>query len=267
MPNRMVRDGILDSERMARLSWGAEVFYRRLMSIVDDYGRYHANLVLLKARMYPLQQGKVSDQDIEGWIAECSALDGEDPSLISSYMSGGKRYLQINNFGQPIRSKSKFPAPPEAPTLASASKCEQMLTNANTTHSTTHSTTHKGFSKEEGAGRNQESKPGPKLVDKPTVPLIAAHGFEDFWFPYCEQTGKPVTEEDREYALVEWGKLSMEDKMRAVRHISSYVAEANPSHPKFFKSPAAYLKARLWTAVTLKPPRSEPKGIRLEDIA
>ena len=43
MPNRILRDTILRSERVARLSPTAELFYRRLMSVADDYGRYYAN--------------------------------------------------------------------------------------------------------------------------------------------------------------------------------------------------------------------------------
>ena len=36
MPNRILREGILTSERVNALSWEAEVFYRRLMSAVDE---------------------------------------------------------------------------------------------------------------------------------------------------------------------------------------------------------------------------------------
>lgn len=264
MPNRTIRDGILDSERMARLSWGAEVFYRRLMSVADDYGRYHANLVLLKAKMYPLQQAQATDEQIEGWISECAqAVEGEEP-LISVYLSSGKRYLQINNFGQAVRSKSKFPAPPVAILQASASNCEHLLASASRAYSDTNtqsSSTHS--SKEGGAGGNKSSI-GPVLV-RPS--LVGQDRFDDFWFPYCEQTGKPVTEEDRQFALSEWAKLAMPDKLLAVRFIPAYVLEANPSHPRFFKSPAAYLKAKSWTAIAIKPQRSEPKGIPLEEIA
>ncbi len=48
MPNRILREGILTSERVNLLSWEAEVFYRRLMSVVDDYGRFHAHPALLR---------------------------------------------------------------------------------------------------------------------------------------------------------------------------------------------------------------------------
>ena len=43
MPNRILRDGILMSPRVNVLSSEAELFYRRLMSVVDDYGRFSAH--------------------------------------------------------------------------------------------------------------------------------------------------------------------------------------------------------------------------------
>jgi hypothetical protein len=36
MPNRILRAGIITSDRVNALDFGAEVFYRRLMSAVDE---------------------------------------------------------------------------------------------------------------------------------------------------------------------------------------------------------------------------------------
>lgn len=110
MPNRIIRDGILTSERIVQLSWPAEVFYRRLMSVVDDYGRYSANLKLLRSACYPLQIDKVTDADVGKWLTDCVTAD-----LVSVYPAqDGKRYLEMRNFGQQVRTKSKYPAPPES---------------------------------------------------------------------------------------------------------------------------------------------------------
>ena len=49
MPNRILREGILSSERVDALSEGAEILYRRLMSVVDDYGRYFAHPTLIRS--------------------------------------------------------------------------------------------------------------------------------------------------------------------------------------------------------------------------
>lgn len=109
MPNRILREGILTSERVAQLGWTDEVFYRRLMSIVDDFGRYTANPTLLRAALYPLQLEKVSDSDIGKWL-----LATEKAGLVRVYpASDGKRYLEVQDFRQHARAKiSKYPQPP-----------------------------------------------------------------------------------------------------------------------------------------------------------
>jgi hypothetical protein len=108
MPNRILREGILTSERIQRLNWAEEVFYRRLMSVVDDFGRYYANPMLLRAACYPLALDKVSDSDVGKWL-----LATEKAGLVRVYpASDGKRYIQMLDFRQQVRAHvSKFPQP------------------------------------------------------------------------------------------------------------------------------------------------------------
>lgn len=105
---------------MCALSWPEEVFYRRLMSIVDDYGRVEALPQLLRARCYPLQTDLVRVADITRWMAACL-----NAGLIVHYEVAGKQYLQIEKFGQQQRSASKCPGP-----LANDFNCNQPLANA-----------------------------------------------------------------------------------------------------------------------------------------
>ncbi len=107
MPNRIVRESILTSERMAAIGWDVEVFYRRLMSIVDDFGRFDGRPEILRARLYPLQLDKVGTPDVVKWM-RCGAEAG----LVREYAIGGKPYIEILRFGQPTRSASKYPDPP-----------------------------------------------------------------------------------------------------------------------------------------------------------
>lgn len=120
MPNRIIREAILSSERMASLSFAQEVFYRRLMSIVDDYGRHEANPKLLRSKCYPLQTDDVSVKDVGEWLAACSSA-----GLIVVYSFGDKHFLEIQNFNQQQRTASKCPAP-----LDSDINCDQMIANA-----------------------------------------------------------------------------------------------------------------------------------------
>jgi hypothetical protein len=129
MPNRVLREGILTSERIALLAWPAEVFYRRLMSVVDDFGRYHAHPSLLRAACYPLHLEKVREADISRWLAEC-----EKAGLIVLYDDRSSRYLEMCDFRQQVRAKaSKFPQPPpdaRQPLLTCVADAQQMLADA-----------------------------------------------------------------------------------------------------------------------------------------
>lgn len=112
MPNRIVRDGILSSERVDRLSPAAEVTYRRLMSVVDDFGRYSAHPSLIRAGIYPLRIDRVTDDEVAGHLRDC-----EGAGLIQRYEVAGKPYLEIADFRQRTRAmSSKWPSPDRHPT-------------------------------------------------------------------------------------------------------------------------------------------------------
>ena len=111
MPGRYIREGINTSDRVDALSEGAEIFFRRLLHVVDDHGRYYANPLHLFSGCYPLKVDDYSPDDtalfikkIVGYIQECLQTE-----LIVVY--GGGKYLQVEKFQQQARYKSKFPEP------------------------------------------------------------------------------------------------------------------------------------------------------------
>ena len=104
MPNRMLRD-FTSSEKVDQLSPDAEVFFIRLMMKADDHGAFYGNPKLLKANLFPLKEIS-SDRMIE-FIDECVKAN-----LLIHYESEGKRFVEIVEFGQRLRQKTrKFPAP------------------------------------------------------------------------------------------------------------------------------------------------------------
>lgn len=108
MPNRILREGILTSPRIAKLGWAEEVFYRRLHSVVDDFGRYYGDAGMLRAACYPRQLNKVSDSDVGKWLRVCV-----DAALIRAYQVEGEEYIALLDFNQQVRAKkSKFPDMP-----------------------------------------------------------------------------------------------------------------------------------------------------------
>ena len=106
MPTRVLREGILTSPRVNKLNANEELFYRRLMSVVDDYGRYYAHETLLRAACYPFQLDRVKEDSISKHLAACV-----DARLIFPYTVNGTAYLQLLDFRQQTRSDSKFPEP------------------------------------------------------------------------------------------------------------------------------------------------------------
>jgi hypothetical protein len=106
MPSRLIREGILTSERVDQLDAAAEVFYRRLMSKVDDHGLYDARPAILRSSLYPLRVDRVREADITRWIAAC-----EKAGVIALYTYEGKPYLQMLDTRWSARSEPKFPLP------------------------------------------------------------------------------------------------------------------------------------------------------------
>jgi hypothetical protein len=107
MPNRYIREAAIESEPVNSLSWKAEVFYRRLMNRVDDFGRFDANPALLRASIFPLQLKRVSDSDMPRLLAEC-----EKAGLLYVYAAVSKSFLVLNKW-EPGRAKhSYYPEPP-----------------------------------------------------------------------------------------------------------------------------------------------------------
>lgn len=118
MPNRIIREGIITSDRVDELDAAGEVFYRRLLNKVDDHGLYDARPSILRANLYPLRLDRVREADISRWMAAC-----QKAGLIVFYEAGGKPFLKVLNTNWQVRSEPKYPQP-------SDSSCAQLLSTA-----------------------------------------------------------------------------------------------------------------------------------------
>lgn len=195
MPSRLLREGILDSEAVDQLSPPAEVFYRRLMSVVDDFGRFDGRTSVLRSRLYPLRTDSVREADITRWIAEC-----EKAGLIALYAVAGKPYLLFHKLGSPRSKESKYPPPPTGTTrpsdpnrsdskhmFADVNGCARMKTDVPYSYSGTGSGT--GSGTDSGSGTGAAEKPAESVGPEPDVlpfdPLRSAEAarkeFERRW--------------------------------------------------------------------------------------
>ena len=109
MPTRMTREGWIRSRRCAATSWGALVLWHALKSVADDYGRFSAEPYLVLAACFPRPRtvDQVTEKNVEAWLEELGQV-----RLLGFYQVGDDRLLQLFNFGQRARSRSKYQAPP-----------------------------------------------------------------------------------------------------------------------------------------------------------
>lgn len=104
MPNRLVREGFLDSEAIDKLSSDAECFYHRLLLVADDAGRVDGRAEILRSRVYPLRDS-LRTKTIAGLIRECI-----ESGLILAYDMLGKPFLQVTRWQRCGNGKtSRFP--------------------------------------------------------------------------------------------------------------------------------------------------------------
>lgn len=108
MPTRLVREGFLRSDRVAKLSADEERLYFRLILVVDDYGLCDARPIIMKAEAFPLHP-KITEAEISKWLAAI-----ERAGLGERYEVATKPYFYLYNSRNRLRAKKpKFPLPPE----------------------------------------------------------------------------------------------------------------------------------------------------------
>jgi len=116
MPNRYTRESAIESEAVNALTWQGEVFYRRLINRVDDFGRMSADIRILRAKVFPLQLDKVTEKDVARLLTETESV-----GLVFTYDTSGKRFLVMNKWEQGRAKHSEYPPPP-------SDICERMQT-------------------------------------------------------------------------------------------------------------------------------------------
>jgi len=109
MPTRLLRDWT-DSFAVDELDVNAERFFVRLIMVVDDYGRFHADPRMLRSKCFPLKTD-IRDADIARWLAAC-----KKSGMLRCYKDhSGRALLEVCNFKQRSRTESKFPSPDNCP--------------------------------------------------------------------------------------------------------------------------------------------------------
>lgn len=111
MPNRILREGLLTSDRIDQLDAEEERFYTRLLLVVDDYGLCDGRSSILRSWCFPLKPA-IKGEQIERWLRRIAEV-----GLIVLYQVEGRAYVHVLETRQRTRAqRSKYPMPPELST-------------------------------------------------------------------------------------------------------------------------------------------------------
>lgn len=110
MPRRMIRDGLLDSQRYWAVTVEAQRLFIHLMLLADDFGLVSLAPIFIRRRCFDDAPAQARIDKLLGQLA--------DEDLIRIYTAGSEnspsRYAFIPRFGQQLRTmRPKHPRPPE----------------------------------------------------------------------------------------------------------------------------------------------------------
>jgi hypothetical protein len=112
MPQRFLKPGITNSDRWNSVSWQAQSLYIRLLTVVDDYGRYDGRTAVIHGACFSVYNAihpecVVKLQETDKMLQEIAAS-----LLVELYDSQGKRVMQITQWTERLREgvKERWPA-------------------------------------------------------------------------------------------------------------------------------------------------------------
>lgn len=190
MPNRILKESIRSSDTIEQLSPEEEVFFYRLITTCDDYGRIDARPAYLRSVCFPLRVDRVKIQDVEHWLGALAVA-----GLIQCYSVNGHGYLQMVTWDkhQTVRARrSKFPGPDDSDCIEVASNCKQVQADAgscsrNPNPIRIQSESESNHVAPDGADSVTE-KPRRSKRSKTEAP----EGFDEFWEAYPRKKARAV---------------------------------------------------------------------------
>lgn len=106
MPQRFLRPGITTSDAWNSVSFGAQSLFIRILTLVDDFGRYDGRVPILHGHCFALRPD-VLQKHTAGFRSELQRV-----ALIDLYVVDGKEFIQVSKWHERARSdSSKYPSP------------------------------------------------------------------------------------------------------------------------------------------------------------
>lgn len=207
MPNRIIKESLCSSEKIASLSDFEFRLWVGLITQVDDAGRGDARPAIIKGRVFPFRE-RLSIKDIDAALQALAAK-----GCVSLYTVDGKPYFLFPGWvkHQRVRDcKPKYPEPPENLNLPqSAASCGELPQSA--------------------ALIQSESNPNPESNPKEYCAEPQAAGAPPvISLPLNDGTFFDVSENDR----AKWSQLYPNvDVLQQLRNMAGW-CDANPSKRK-----------------------------------
>ena len=116
MPQRFLRPQITNSERWNSISFAAQSFFIRIITLVDDFGRCDGRPAVLCGQLYSVWNAQnpeksVTPQEVAQMSQECAA---DSCGLLEIYEVEGKKVIQVTQWQERVRdgAKEKWPKNP-----------------------------------------------------------------------------------------------------------------------------------------------------------
>lgn len=210
MPDRLIRDELLNSERYWSVSDEAKLLYIHLILSADDTARYSGKNFTLRTRCF-------SGRGMESNRMEILLTELVDQDLIRLYFVNNERFIFIPRFKQRLRFvNSKYPEPPNEINDIVIKKTDL---------SQTKDSPKTGSSQQK---RREEKRSNTYTSD-----------FELFWKAYSKFVGKSV-------AFKEWNKLNPDSELiKIIVEKAKAQAIAIPES-KYRKDAERWIRDRRW---------------------
>jgi len=109
--DRLIRGAIFKSAQFIQLRWHERYFYNVLLHWVDDYGRFEADVEILRGGLYhPYDMRKVPASSVREMLMRCHEL-----GLVKLYTVKGKGFGRVVGFDQRMKyPRAEHPPEPDA---------------------------------------------------------------------------------------------------------------------------------------------------------
>lgn len=227
MPDRVIRDELLTSERYWSVSIEAQRLFVHLLLNADDVGRFSGKNYTIRSSCFPGQA--VDPGKVEKMLTEL-----HDADLVRIYECDSERFIFLPRFKQRLRfTKSRYPAPPLEISDIPKEKTVESPTQD---------------------GRKSDSRRQKRSEEKRSNTLRTLPGaFERFWATYPKRANKGQAEKA-------WRKLNPSETL--IEEILQAIKRAETSEKwrkesgRFIPYPATWLNAQGWED-ELEPEREQ----------